>query len=160
EMRGEIRHLVKSLGMTTIYVTHDQEEALAISDRIAVMRAGRLEQVAAPAEIYRRPASAFVAEFMGTTNLYSGRVLRDEAGCTIVAVGREECAIAGPGGGMGESLGCATRPEARRLATGGAPAPDGWSRIEARLARIELLGALTRLEAVLADGLTLRVALL
>ena len=69
EMRGEIRALQKTLGITVIYVTHDQEEALAISDRIAVMRAGRVEQVADPPAIYERPETAFVASFVGITNL-------------------------------------------------------------------------------------------
>src|SRR5262245_55262953 len=69
EMRGEIRALQRTRGITVIYVTHDQEEALAMSDRIAVMRAGRLEQVDDPATIYRRPATTFVASFVGITNL-------------------------------------------------------------------------------------------
>ena len=73
EMRAEIRQLQQQLKITAIYVTHDQEEALAISDRIAVMQSGRLEPVGAPESIYRTPASAFVAEFMGTTNLLTGR---------------------------------------------------------------------------------------
>jgi ABC-type Fe3+/spermidine/putrescine transport system ATPase subunit len=80
-MRGEIRALQKSLGITALYVTHDQEEAMSVSDRIALMNAGRLEQVGVPAEIYRQPASRFAAEFMGTTNfLDGGRIsLRPEA---------------------------------------------------------------------------------
>ena len=68
-MRAEIRTLQKSLGITALYVTHDQEEAMSVSDRIALMQAGKLEQVGAPADIYRAPASRFAAEFMGTTNL-------------------------------------------------------------------------------------------
>src|SRR5258708_39084216 len=80
DMRGEIRALQKALGITAIYVTHDQEEALAISDRIAVMRAGSLAQVDAPAAIYRRPHTPFVAEFMGATNPLTGPVVgRDGA---------------------------------------------------------------------------------
>src|SRR4051794_22974016 len=87
EMRGEIRELQKTLGITAIYVTHDQEEALTISDRVAVMRGGRLEQIGAPKSIYRRPQSAFVAQFMGTTNLFGGTVQGDEAAGTAVKVG-------------------------------------------------------------------------
>src|SRR2546430_9787761 len=68
EMRGEIRRLQKLLGITVLYVTHDQEEALAVSDRIAVMRAGRVEQVAAPRAIYEQPETPFVAGFVGTSN--------------------------------------------------------------------------------------------
>ena len=74
EMRGEIRRLQKLLGITVLYVTHDQEEALAISDRIAVMRAGRVEQIATPRAIYEQPETPFVASFVGTTNLIEGVV--------------------------------------------------------------------------------------
>ena len=74
EMRGEIRKLQKQLGITVLYVTHDQEEALAVSDRIAVMRAGRIEQVASPRAIYEAPETPFVASFVGTTNLLEGIV--------------------------------------------------------------------------------------
>ncbi len=64
EMRGEIRRICKSAGSTTLYVTHDQKEALAIADRIAVMNAGRIEQVGTPSDLYHRPVTAFVADFM------------------------------------------------------------------------------------------------
>jgi len=73
-MREEIRRICKSFGLTTIYVTHDQKEALAVADRIAVMRAGRLLQVGRPDELYRRPRSRAVASFIGETNLVRGRV--------------------------------------------------------------------------------------
>ena len=75
-MRAEIRELQKSLGITAIYVTHDQEEAMSVSDRIALMNAGRLEQVGVPVDIYRHPVSRFAAEFMGTTNLVEARAAR------------------------------------------------------------------------------------
>jgi iron(III) transport system ATP-binding protein len=68
-MREEIRRIQKELGITTIYVTHDQEEAMAVSDRIAILNRGRLEQVGAPGEIYFRPVSRFAAEFMGSSNI-------------------------------------------------------------------------------------------
>ena len=74
KLRAELRGLVDRLGMTTLYVTHDQEEALALSDRVAVMRAGRIEQVGTPGEVYHRPTSRFVAEFIGTSNLLTGTV--------------------------------------------------------------------------------------
>ena len=74
EMQYEIRRIQQSLGITTISVTHDQQEAITMSDRIAIMRAGRIEQVGTPAEIYERPATRFVAEFMGSSNFLRGRV--------------------------------------------------------------------------------------
>ncbi len=73
-MRVELRRLQQSLGITTVFVTHDQEEALTLSDRVAVMRAGRIEQVGAPQEVYERPANAFVAGFVGRTNLVDASV--------------------------------------------------------------------------------------
>ncbi|MER5905770.1 ABC transporter ATP-binding protein [Streptomyces mirabilis] len=73
-LREEIRRLQQELGITTLFVTHDQEEALSMADRVAVMRAGRLEQCAAPAELYGRPATAFVAEFVGTMSRIPGRL--------------------------------------------------------------------------------------
>ncbi|MEM8956342.1 MAG: ABC transporter ATP-binding protein [Pseudomonadota bacterium] len=71
-MQVELRQLIKTLGLTSIFVTHDQEEALTMSDRIAVMRAGRIEQVASPDEIFDRPATAYVADFIGTSNFWDG----------------------------------------------------------------------------------------
>ena len=74
EMQLEIRTIQRSLGITTLYVTHDQEEALAISDRIAVMHRGRIEQIDTPEHVYQHPASAFVADFIGDSNLFRGHV--------------------------------------------------------------------------------------
>ena len=85
-MREEIRRIQKELGITTIYVTHDQEEAMAVSDRIAILNRGRLEQVGAPFEIYYRPESRFAAEFMGSSNILEMNVTGyDEAQARISA---------------------------------------------------------------------------
>ena len=75
EMRVELRELQRRLGITSVYVTHDQEEALAISDRVIVMNVGVIEQIGAPEEIYNRPRNRFVADFVGSANLIKGRVL-------------------------------------------------------------------------------------
>jgi putative spermidine/putrescine transport system ATP-binding protein len=74
QLRDEIRRIQIEVGTTTLFVTHDQEEALATADRVGVMRAGRLEQLAAPAEVYLRPATAFVADFVGVSNRLPGRL--------------------------------------------------------------------------------------
>ena len=88
-MRTEIRHLQRQIGMTTILVTHDQEEALAMSDRIVVMNRGRVEQFGTPSHIYKKPATTFVANFVGETNLIPGIVAEsDVEGCNIF---RAEC---------------------------------------------------------------------
>jgi len=83
QLREQIRSLQQRLGITTLFVTHDQEEALSMADRVGVMRAGRLEQVATPVELYARPATAFVAEFVGTMNRVPGQL----AGGTVSALG-------------------------------------------------------------------------
>jgi spermidine/putrescine ABC transporter ATP-binding subunit len=84
EMQLEIKHIQKSLNITTIYVTHDQEEALTMSDRIAVMRDGRIEQIGTPRELYERPASEFVASFIGESNFLMGRLERRDGHAYLV----------------------------------------------------------------------------
>ena len=74
EMRVELRELQRRLDITSLYVTHDQEEALAISDRVIVMNGGRIEQIGSPEDIYNRPHSRFVADFVGSANLIEGKV--------------------------------------------------------------------------------------
>ncbi|MBM4429074.1 MAG: ABC transporter ATP-binding protein [Chloroflexi bacterium] len=84
EMRFEIRDLISRLGITAVYVTHDQAEALAIADRVAVMNAGRIEQIGTPDEIYQSPRSRFVADFIGLSNFVRGRVVSLQQGYAIV----------------------------------------------------------------------------
>lgn len=76
-LRGEIRRIQSELGITTVYVTHDQEEALSISDQVAVMREGTIEQIGTPEEIYRNPRNRFLASFIGTANQFSGLAIND-----------------------------------------------------------------------------------
>jgi ABC-type Fe3+/spermidine/putrescine transport system ATPase subunit len=86
EMRVEIRELRRRLGITAVYVTHDQEEALAISDRVIVMNRGVIEQNGTPTEIYNAPRNAFVADFIGSANLIRGRIRRDVSGEGMIAL--------------------------------------------------------------------------
>ena len=108
QLREEIGRIQRELGVTTVFVTHDQEEALSMADRIGVMRAGRLEQCAPPAELYDRPATAFVAEFVGTMNHFAGVV---EAG-DRVRVGDQSLPIDGPVPAVGTLVQALVRPEA------------------------------------------------
>jgi iron(III) transport system ATP-binding protein len=85
ELRAEIRRICKASGITTVYVTHDQKEALSMADRIAIMRAGKLEQLGTPLDLYHRPESRFVAEFLGETNILSGKVLGLDAQSVRIA---------------------------------------------------------------------------
>ena len=108
QLREEIRRVQSRLGITTIYVTHDQEEALSISDRVAVLSHGRIEQIGPPGEIYDEPATPFVAEFVGTMNRLEGTVEDDG----IVAYGDKRLAIAAAGGcARGERVLVLVRPE-------------------------------------------------
>jgi iron(III) transport system ATP-binding protein len=111
EMRGEIRRLCKDFGLTAIYVSHDQKEALAIGDRVVVMEGGRIRQAGAPLEVYRQPRSRFVAEFLGETNLIEGRA---EGRTVSTAAGIFEIAANGLATPNGEIL-LSIRPEAWRL---------------------------------------------
>ncbi len=120
EMREQIRRIHDRLGLTMVYVTHDQTEALTMADRVAVMRAGRIVQVGAPREIYNRPATRFVADFIGKTNLIEGRLVSAGAQFSVeTAVGVLTSAIALEGGKAGDTVYCSIRPEALHIADAG-----------------------------------------
>jgi len=155
-MRVEIRQLQKSLGLTAVYVTHDQEEALAISDRIAVLRGGRIEQVGTPEAIYRTPETAFVGSFMGATNMLSGVVGTSDGSITMVAVGGAQVQVPGRIGVPGDRVLLSIRPETLRLVEGEAAGP----RLTTRLTMREFLGPILRLHATLPDGTAIRIAAL
>ena len=159
EMRAEIRRLHKTLGITVIYVTHDQEEALSMSDRIAVMRSGRIEQMGEPRTIYEQPATPFVATFVGATNLLAGTVSSRDGEMIEVAIDggslRVRSAVGQPGGRVEISL----RPEVLSLVPTGNPRPAGWGLLSGALSSIEYLGASTRLHLRLAGGAELQLTI-
>jgi ABC-type Fe3+/spermidine/putrescine transport system ATPase subunit len=115
EMQGELKTLQREVGITFLFVTHDQEEAMALSDRIALLRDGALEQVASPREIYAHPATAYTAQFIGQTNLLRGEVRGGVATC-----GALRWPSPGPDGPALFSV----RPEAILLADGASTAPN------------------------------------
>ena len=119
EMRGEIRRICKEAGLTAIYVTHDQKEALSVGDRIAVMEAGHIRQSGAPAEVYRQPASRFVADFMGETNFIEGTVARTDADSVMVqtSLGQFTSTAHRWQPKAGQKVVLSVRPEALRLDT-------------------------------------------
>ena len=124
EMQLELKHLQTHLGITFIYVTHDQEEALIMSDRIALMRQGRIAQVGSPRELYDRPASRYVADFIGETNLLPGTVEESAAGVAALRVG--EVVLRGVTDAdlpPGSSAWLTVRPEAIRLVAAGQASP-------------------------------------
>jgi iron(III) transport system ATP-binding protein len=120
QVRGELRRLQNRLGTTALYVTHDQDEAMSLSDRIVVMRAGQVEQVGTPEEIYARPASLFVADFVGQVNALPGRVVDRANGRISVETLNHRIQVSGSVGQATEVL-VLVRPEAVRLC---APTPD------------------------------------
>jgi iron(III) transport system ATP-binding protein len=97
-MREDIREIQLKLGLTSVYVTHDQEEALAVSDKIVVMNKGRIAQAGTPADLYERPADAFVADFIGSANLVPGEIVaRDNKGRVTVSLGKAKLVLPGNG---------------------------------------------------------------
>jgi ABC-type Fe3+/spermidine/putrescine transport system ATPase subunit len=125
EMRGELRALQRALGIATVFVTHDQEEALTMADQIVVMAAGRIVQVGTPTELYERPATRFVAHFIGESNLEPG-VVRGPAGpgrWRVAAGPLELVATADRAWAPGDTVTVAVRPERVRLRAGAPGAP-------------------------------------
>jgi len=115
EMRQEIRRLHQEVGITAIYVTHDQSEALSMADRLAIMHQGRIVQIGTPREMYTGPASEFVAQFIGETNLLPGRVVEVGDGGPVTVetpLGRLTSAHSPRGIAVGDPVKCSVRPEA------------------------------------------------
>jgi iron(III) transport system ATP-binding protein len=125
EMRSEIRRICKSAGFTTIYVTHDQKEALSVADRIAVLKDGKLQQVGTPAEMYHHPVSTFVADFIGQTNLLEGKVVsREGEGVIVETLAGNLRAARAPGAGTSRVM-VSIRPEQIRVVRNAATVSAG-----------------------------------
>ena len=139
-LREEIRSLQRKLGITTIFVTHDQEEALSMSDRIVVMSEGRIEQLGTPFEIYNHPQTRFVASFVGTLNVLSGTVL-DGSGARVSIDDQEVRLAEVVKAGAGSPCTLALRPEAISIGRAGQDANHLTGRIE----DVSFLGAVVRI---------------
>jgi iron(III) transport system ATP-binding protein len=152
QVRAEIRKLQKDLGITTVYVTHDQEEALSLSDRVAVMRDGRVLQVASPKELYERPVGRFVADFVGTNNFLPGTCRELTAGrvAAETAIGTVR-ASPGPRVGPGDRCVLAVRPENIALGAG------AENTFEGRVVLAAYLGSTLRYDVEVRDGVVLKV---
>ncbi len=147
-LRNEIRAIQRDLGITTLFVTHDQEEALSMSDRVVVMNGGLAEQVGDPHEIYNRPATRFVAQFVGTLNVLEAEVTDPAAG--RVRLAGQEIALGRPLPPGRASL--ALRPEVVSLG----PAPGRDLRLAGRIAEVHFLGSVIRMRvAVGSDHVSL-----
>ena len=152
-LRAQVKRIQSELGITTIYVTHDQEEALAVSDRVAVMNDGTPEQVAEPRTVYREPATRFVAEFVGDNNVFAGRVVGGGDGAEDLAVavdGADETLRVAVGETddapeAGDRIAFCVRPEHLRVAGGENSTRDRTGNaLRATVASAEFLGETTR----------------
>ena len=150
EMRSELREIQRSVGITTVFVTHDQSEALGLSDRIAVMHRGRIEQLGTPREIYERPATRFVAEFIGASSVLRGRAT---AADRVTLTGGEAVRVLGVAGlRAGEAVELAIRPERIRLAGG-----EGENVMDGRVTGVVYQGLQTELTVEIGGGQRLLV---
>jgi spermidine/putrescine ABC transporter ATP-binding subunit len=138
EMQMEIRAIQRKVGITTLYVTHDQEEALTISDRIGVMHEGRLVQIGRPMEMYDRPGDVFVADFLGEANILRGRVVARNSHVITIDSGGLRVSVddSAKSDAAGDEAVVAIRPERIRLATG----RDGWQHAEGVVEQMLYLG--------------------
>jgi iron(III) transport system ATP-binding protein len=182
DLRSEIRRICKQSGLTTIYVTHDQKEALSMADRIAIMRSGKIVQIGTPGEMYRRPANKFVAEFLGETNLVEAKVvsatpevinletpsgtMTSRAHAPLVYGGEDTDAVppapksaatpAAPLPAQGSRVLLSLRPEALRLIPSWAPA--GENALPAKVLETTFLGEVAQHLVELKGGTKLRLA--
>ncbi|WEX08724.1 ABC transporter ATP-binding protein [Chelativorans sp. AA-79] len=147
EMRNELKRLQRQIGVTTVYVTHDQTEALEMSDTIAIINEGRIVQMGSPREIYFSPQDSFVASFVGSTNLVRGRLIGTSGGDAIsVEIGggqtiacspRSHCSNSGP-------ISVSVRPETIRLSAPGGPGGGTCNRVEGEVVMSGFVGNMNR----------------
>jgi len=157
QMQAEIRRIHRELGVTVLYVTHDQEEAMTLSDRICLMRAGRIEQAGAPRDLYVEPQSTYAADFLGESNLLAGTL--EEGGLVALrsATPVEIRCMRPAGIPLGAAVRCFVRPEAVRLLGDDAMADNAF---DATVDQVVLAGGVTRLALVLPGGVVVRATVL
>ncbi len=156
-LQVELKRIQMDVGITFVYVTHDQEEALTMSDRIAVMNRGRIEQVGPPEDLYDRPATGFVADFIGTTNLLSGTVEVVEDGTATVRLDSgDRCRIAPDGRQAGQAVQLSIRPEAIAIEAGAGDTGTD-TRLTASIEQVAYLGAAVQYQIRTEGGLAMTV---
>jgi spermidine/putrescine ABC transporter ATP-binding subunit len=153
QMQLELRSIQKRLGATFVFVTHDQTEALVMSDRIAIMNRGRIVQYGTPRDIYRKPNSVFVSDFVGATNLLCGEIATVEQGRVVLATasGRYRASHLGLVLSAGDRASLSVRPEAVRLHRNADSPPEGFGAAGA-VAEIVYLGSSVRVGTRIGDG--------
>ncbi|HEX2415465.1 MAG TPA: ABC transporter ATP-binding protein [Thermoleophilaceae bacterium] len=158
QLQVELKRIQRDVGITFIYVTHDQEEALTMSDRIAVMNRGVVEQVADPETVYERPATTFVAGFIGVSNLMPGEVVSANGGGAELKLDAGPTVHTGSSGGAGarERVHAVVRPEKLSLSGTGEPEANGAS-VEGQVESSLYLGTATQMVVRLGDGTRMTV---
>ena len=159
QMQLELKRIQTEVGITFIYVTHDQEEAMTMSDRIAVMRAGRIEQLGHPEELYERPKTPFVASFLGVSNLLEGEVMGRDGGMISIRL-RSGAILRAPDDGtaVGGAVRIGVRPEKLRVTSDGAEAAtSGLNAIDGVVLDASYIGVSTQYLVETADGHKLTV---
>jgi spermidine/putrescine transport system ATP-binding protein len=145
-MQSELKRIQREIGTTFVYVTHDQEEALAMSDRIAVMNGGRVEQIGSPREIYDHPETPFVADFIGSLNAFELVVAERVGGLAVGRYGDGERIVVSVGAAVrtGDTIRVAVRPERVHIDLAGADMPDDGCRLAGRIDGVVYLGMFTQ----------------
>jgi spermidine/putrescine transport system ATP-binding protein len=146
EMQLELKALQREVGITFVYVTHDQEEALTMSDVIVVMRDGRIQQMGDPTELYERPRNRFVADFIGTSNFMIGTIASSDGGDLVTVTSERGLTLHGrvtdrsavPA--VGDAVTVVIRPERIEVAPGDASAATGWTSVSGRIHQGTYLG--------------------
>ncbi len=152
----ELKRIQGEVGITFVYVTHDQEEALTMSDRIAVMHAGKVEQLGTPEELYDRPTTRFVADFIGTTNLLMGAVESvDPSGAHVRLAGGDTCLVAAPGLDVGQAIELSIRPESIRLTPSNGASPTRTEPLRGAVEQVAYLGSNVQYQVRTRGGLAI-----
>jgi spermidine/putrescine transport system ATP-binding protein len=153
-MQLELKRIQREVGITFVYVTHDQEEALTMSDRLVVMNAGRIEQLGSPRELYEHPATRFVANFIGTSNILTGRLERRGDAWALAGLGPDQRVLVAEAGDAreGQEVELAVRPEKIVLRTEQHPPPPGHSALRVKVDEVVYLGTSTQYRTVTDGG--------
>jgi len=151
DLQVELKRIQEQIGVTFVYVTHDQDEALAMSDRIAVMNNGRVEQIGEPREIYEHPTTPFVADFIGSLNALDFTAQEIVGGFAVMRLGERDRLVVPVGSGVraGDSFRVAVRPERVQI---GSSAVEGGSSLEGTIAEVVYLGMVTQFHVDTAAG--------
>jgi ABC-type Fe3+/spermidine/putrescine transport system ATPase subunit len=152
ELRYELKRLASDLGLTVIHVTHDQEEALSIGDRVVVIKRGRIVEIGKPADIYFSPKSLFAENFVGETNLLEGKVIETNEASRVVEIGGRRVRVLDRGREEGERVVLSVRPEFIPLVRSSGSGSNGW---RGRVKQVTFLGSITRYRVEIEEGLEL-----